>query len=97
MNRRDAVLVPLALGAAGLPVRGFAQTHNAGKPYRIALLPDLTAVGLPVALKVFTDTLSEAGRIEGRDFTLVQNRKIVRAMGLTVPHSVLVQATEVID
>ncbi len=73
MNRREVVLGPLALGAAALPLQVLAQARNGGKPYRIALLPDLTAVGLPVALKVFTDTLSEAGRVEGRDFTFIHN------------------------
>ena len=73
MNRRDVVLAPLALGAFGLPSSALGQARKDGKPYRIALLPDLAAVGLPGPLKVFADTLKDAGRIEGRDFILVQN------------------------
>ena len=70
MKRRDAVLVPLALGAAGLPLRALAQARKGGKPYRIVLVPDLTR---PDSLKAFIDTLREAGRIEGRDFVLIRS------------------------
>ena len=68
MKRRDAVLLPLALGVAGLPLRAPAQARKDGKPYRIALVPDLD----PEGLKALTDTLREAGRIDGRDFELVR-------------------------
>lgn len=62
MNRRDAVLVPLALGAAGLPLRAWAQARRDGMPYRIALVPDLTR---PDSLNAFIDTLREAGGSKG--------------------------------
>ena len=72
MKRRDAVLVPLALAGTGLPLGVSAQAHNAGKPYRIALLPDLGGMG-PGVLKEFTEALREAGRNEGRDYVLIRS------------------------
>ena len=71
MKRRDAVLAPLALGVAGLPLRTTAQSRNGGRPYRIALVPDLPPRS--DALNAFVDTLREAGRIEGRDFVLIRS------------------------
>ncbi len=69
MNRRDVVLAPLVLGTAGLPLGVVAQARKDGKPYRIALVPDLSWPGV---LEAFTDPLRAAGRIEGRDFVLAR-------------------------
>ena len=69
MIRRDTLPALLGLLAANLPLHGFAQPRKDGKPYRISLIPDLQAV----ALKVFLDTLREAGRVEGRDFVLLRS------------------------
>jgi hypothetical protein len=43
------------------------EAQPAGKVYRIALLPDVRPALEPL-LKIVTETLSELGRIEGRDF-----------------------------
>jgi hypothetical protein len=49
MNRRDAALAPLALGAIGLPLGTMGQVRQVGNPCRIGLLPNLGSV----ASKVF--------------------------------------------
>ena len=72
MNRRDAVLALLAIGAtAGLP-QVHAQTQQSRGPYRIALLPDFRPSYEPL-LKLFVETLRESGRIEGRDFVFYRS------------------------
>ena len=70
MNRRDAVLVSFALGATGLPTRSVAQAAKGAKPFRIAMVPELGR-GQENLLKAFVDMLRGAGRLEGRDFTIV--------------------------
>ena len=70
MNRRDAVLAPLALGAVGIATSALAQTRADGRPYRIALVPD--ALGRE-GLQAFSDALRMAGRVEGRDYVLLRS------------------------
>ena len=70
MKRRDAVLVPLALGATSLPICAVAQAATGGKPYRIAMMPEFGR-GQELLLKAFVDALRGVGRIEGRDFTMI--------------------------
>lgn len=72
MKRRDSIFTLLAIGAA-LGARAVrVQAQLAGRPYRIALLPDFPPNwnGL---LKLFVETLRESGRIEGRDFVLYRS------------------------
>lgn len=71
LNRRDSVLALLAATIAGhaLPIRAQAQVGH--RPYVIALLPDFRE-GDP-ALKLLTDLLGEAGRLEGRDFVYLRS------------------------
>jgi putative tryptophan/tyrosine transport system substrate-binding protein len=72
MDRRNSVFAILAFGATAgsLPIRAEAQ--SARRPYRIAFLPDFEPRLEPL-LKVFTETLREAGRIEGRDFVFYRS------------------------
>lgn len=69
MNRRDAVLGPLAMGAGGLLTSELGQEQKDGKPYRIAMLPDFPGDFGPL-FPVFLTVLRESGKIEGRDFSL---------------------------
>jgi putative ABC transport system substrate-binding protein len=61
------LLFVFALGATAGPLDVLAQTQPAGRPYRIALLSDFRQSQEPL-LKLFSETLRESGRIEGRDF-----------------------------
>jgi putative ABC transport system substrate-binding protein len=72
MNRRDTITALLALGAMAGPLRALAQAQPARRPYRIALLPDFRPAIEPL-LKIFTEALSELGRMEGRDFVFYRS------------------------
>lgn len=72
MNRRDTIAALLALGATAGPLHAVAQVQAARKPYRIALLPDFRPDQEPL-LRLFTETLRELGRIEGRDFVFYRS------------------------
>ena len=67
MNRRALLLALLAIGGATGPLAVRAQARSGGRPFRIAFLPDFNP-GMESLLKLFTETLREAGRIEGHDF-----------------------------
>lgn len=54
----------------GAPLIPRAQPER--KPYRIALLPDFRPTYEPL-LRLFSETLREAGRIEGRDFVFYRS------------------------
>jgi putative ABC transport system substrate-binding protein len=72
MNRRDSITTLLALGATVGPLCNLARAQPTGRPYRIALLPDFRPAMEPL-LRLFTETLRELGRIEGRDFVLYRS------------------------
>jgi len=65
-------LLALTLGLLASPLALHAQEQQARKPYRIALLPDFPPAWESL-LKVFTETLRESGRIEGRDYVLYRS------------------------
>ena len=72
MNRRDTITALFALGAASGSLCNLAQAQQAGRPYRIALLPDFRPSYEPL-LRLFAETLRESGRIEGRDFVFYRS------------------------
>lgn len=72
MKRRDSILALLAIGATGGPLAVRAQSQPAGRPYRIALLPDFRPGYAPL-LSLLIATLRESGRIEGRDFVIFRS------------------------
>jgi len=72
MNRRDSITALFALGATSGQLCDLAQAQQARKPYRIAFLPDFDPRMEPL-LKLFTETLRESGRIEGRDYVFYRS------------------------
>ena len=69
MHRRTFLA---GVGAVLLTAPPSAEAQQTGKVYRIALLPDVRPALEPL-LKTFTETLSELGRIEGRDFVFYRS------------------------
>jgi len=72
MNRRDSMLALLAMAAASGPFPAHAQ-QAVRRPYRIAMVPDIPPAWAASMLKIFSETLRESGRIEGRDYVIYRS------------------------
>ena len=70
MNRRDAFLAMLLIGANLRPLHANAQPPKAGRPRRIGALTLDFEVGIPVAQRLPMITLRKLGWIEGENFLL---------------------------
>jgi putative ABC transport system substrate-binding protein len=68
MNRRDAVLALMALGAAGGPLASFAQQQ--GKVWRIGFLGIASASGHVKEIDAIRAGLRDLGYVEGRNIVI---------------------------
>lgn len=70
MNRRDAILVPLACGAAGLPFFASAQAPKPGPARRIGYLANHAEPAIPLAQRDLVVQLNKLGWVIGENLIL---------------------------
>ena len=73
MNRRDSLSALICASAGLVALDAAAQQPEAGRPLRIGLVPDFAPGWWASQLKVLTDVLAQAGKVEGRDFIYIRS------------------------